>query len=875
MTPEQFWLGPYRIESKIGDGGMGDVYRAIDTRLGRAVAIKIAQRQFIQRFEREARAISSLNHPHICTLYDVGPNYLVMELVEGETTAARLKRESFSVAAALAHASEILAAVAHAHEKGVIHRDLKPGNIMIAKSGVKVLDFGLATSRDDKTVTASVVMGTPAYMAPEQWDGQPADARSDIYAFGCVLYEMLTGARVGTQRRIPSRKLDRIVSRCLEADPRRRWQSVTEVAQELAAANATKRGTRNSAAALAPPAGDRKGTIVLADFGNATGEPSFDGPLQQLLAGQLDIAPQLSLLPDVRVRQTLGMMGRQANTPLTPDVAAEICERTTSAAVVEGSIARLGSEYVLSLRARTPGTGEILRQEQTRTGTRDDVPGALAKMARRLAARAGEWLPPVETAPSLPADASTPSLEAWRSFSAAMKAIQARAQSAEVLSLLTRATEIDPAFSMAFSILGRVQSDLGESEMGAHNIAAAYRLRDSVTDRENAYITFNYHRQVTRNLELARQVLESWKHKHPGDLYPHGFLSGFVSPGSGHYDTAIEEGLEAIAIDPDFSIGYENVAWAYVYANRLPEAAALLRTAAARRIEVSQFSLVRYAIAFLTGDRTEMHRETIQRQARLRGLGLFEHQEALTCACEGRLKEAARLSDRAVTLARQGGLLERAAQFTGARAAWSALVEDHADARASAQAALSLCRSRDADYGPAFALALLGDATHARALQADFEARYPQDTSVQFSYLPALRALDALNRDDPAHALEFTQSAAPYDFAVPGTAFFTGALFGALYPVYVRGLAYSRLSRPGDAAVEFQKILDHPGLVVNDPIGSLARLQLARAFSAAGDVEASAAVYADLLAIWKDADPDLVVLTQATAEQAQLSRTSG
>jgi eukaryotic-like serine/threonine-protein kinase len=877
-------LGPYRIESKLGEGGMGDVYRAVDTRLGRAVAIKIAQQQFIQRFEREARAISSLNHPHICTLYDVGPNYLVMELVEGETIAARLKRELFPRAAALLYASQILAALKEAHEKGVIHRDLKPGNIMIAKSGIKVLDFGLAKSGHDETVTASgMVVGTPAYMAPEQRAGGPVDARSDIYSFGCVLYEMLTGARTWSQRRrVPSRQLERIVSRCLEEDPRRRWQTVAEIERELSATTgATSRGKRKAADVFPPQAGhpeshrslrltDKGTTVVLADFGNATGDPVFDGQLNQLLAVQLEHSPRLSLLPDVRVRQTLGMMGRPANTALTPEVAAEICERTASAAVVEGSIASLGSEYALSLRARNCRTGEILGQEQARAATREDVLKALAQMAKRFAARAGESLRRVEEPPSLPTEASTPSLEAWRSFSAAMKAIQARAQSTEVISLLKRATEIDPAFAMAFSVMGRLHSDLGESEKGAQNIATAYGLRDSVSDRENSYITFGYHRQVTRNLELARQILESWKHKYPSDLYPHAFLSGFVSPGSGHYDTAIDEGLKAIEIDPDFSIGYENVAWAYIYVNRPSEAEALLRMAAARKIEVIQFSLVRYAIALLRGDKVAMHREATQRQAKLRSLGLFEHQEALTCACEGRLKEAARLSDRAVTLARQGGLLERAAQFTGARAAWSALVENRAEAQTSAQAALSLCRSRDADYGPAFALALLQDATQARTIQADLEKRYPQDTSVQFSYLPALGALDALNQDDPAKALELTQAAEAYDFAVPGTAFFTGALFGALYPVYVRGLAYSQLSRPSDAAAEFQKILDHPGLVSNDPIGSLARLQLARALSASGDRGKSAAVYKDLLALWKDADTDFPVLKQANAEYARL-----
>src|SRR6516165_10264203 len=214
-------LGPYRIESKLGEGGMGEVFRAIDTRLGRAVAIKRTHERFSARFQREARAISSLNHPNICTLYDVGPNYLVMELVEGETLAAPLKTGPLPVKTALLYASQILAALAEAHGKGVVHRDLKPGNIMTAKSGVKVLDFGLAKSGKDETVTVSgIVMGTPAYMAPEQRKGKAADERTDIYAFGCVLYEILTGTRVGPQRkRIRPRKLDKIVSRCLEEEP--------------------------------------------------------------------------------------------------------------------------------------------------------------------------------------------------------------------------------------------------------------------------------------------------------------------------------------------------------------------------------------------------------------------------------------------------------------------------------------------------------------------------------------------------------------------------------------------------------------------------------------------------------------------------------
>ncbi len=875
-------LGPYRVEGKLGEGGMGAVFRAVDTRLGRAVAIKITRAQFSDRFEREARAISSLNHPNICTLYDVGPNYLVMELVEGETIAARLEGGPLPVETALLYASQIAAALAEAHRKGIVHRDLKPANIMIAESGIKVLDFGVAKSTVDETITASrMVVGTPAYMAPEQRDGQPADARSDIYSFGCVLYEMLTGARVFPRRRVPSRKLERIVNGCLEEVPAHRWQSIAELGRELSAAlSGSGRGKRlATAVSTSGPASSSshdaakfpdKTTIVLAEFANATGDRAFDGTLRQIVAVQLDHSSRVSLLPDARVRQTLGLMGRPADTRLTPEVAADICERTASSAVVEGSITCFGKEYGLSLRARHCLTGDILHHEQARAARQEDVFKTLAQMAKRFGTRAGESLSPFEEASSLPTEATTPSQEAWRSFSAAMKGLQARAQSTESLSLLRRATEIDPAFAMAYAYLGRLHSDLGETETGAQNIARAYELRDSVSDRENYFITFSYHRQVTRNLELGRQTLESWKQKYPADLVPHGFLSGFASAGLGHYDTAIEEGLKAIALDSDFSIGYENVVWAYIYLNRPSEAEALLRKAAERQIEVIQFSLVRYAIAFLRSDTAAMEREAMQRQTGLRAQGLFEHQEALTCAYRGRLKDAARLSDRAVAVARQGGLLERAAHFEGARAAWNALFENRAEALRSAEAALSLCRSRDADYGPAFALALLEESTQAGKVRADLETRYPQDTSVQFSYLPTLRALDALNRGDAAKALELTQAAAPYDLAVPGTAYFTGPSFGALYPVWMRGVAYSRLGRPIEAAAEFHKILDHPGLVLNDPIGPMARLQLARALSASGDRAKSAAVYTDLLELWKEADPDMPVLKQAKAERARV-----
>ncbi len=624
----------------------------------------------------------------------------------------------------------------------------------------------------------------------------------------------------------------------------------------------------------ATPRPTSKVAIVLGDFANSTGDPVFAGTLRQMMAAELRKSPYLSVLTDARMSETLRMMVRASDAKLTPDVASEICERTGSAAVVEGSISRLGSQYVLGVLARNCRTGEIIDEEQAPAAKKEDIFKTLVQIANRFGMRAGERLPGVEKKPSLPAEVTTPSLEAWRSYSAAMREFQAKAQSAETVSLLKRAIDADPKFAMAYATLGRAHADLGETEPAAENVAKAYELRDGVSDWENYFITFTFHRQLTRNLELCRQTLESWARKYPMNLYPRGFLSGFASPGTGHHDRAVEEGQKAIELDPDFAIGYENVAFALLYLNRLPEAEGLLRKAAERKIEVVQFSLVRYFVAFLRSDQAAMEKEMTQRRVKLEAQGSFEHQEALTLAYHGRLQEADRLSARAVALARQGGLMGRAAMFQGARAVWNAWFGMRAEAQSSAAAVLSFFRSRDSDYGPAIALALVGDSARAHEIAADLERQYPEDTSVQFSYLPALRALDALNRGDVAKALEMTQVATPYDLAVPGTAYFTGAsFFGALYPVYVHGLAYSRMGRYGEAAAEFQKILDHSGMMLSDPMGPMARLQLARALSASGDRVKSAAAYHDLLALWNDADANIPVVEEARAESAKLSST--
>jgi serine/threonine protein kinase/tetratricopeptide (TPR) repeat protein len=873
-------LGPYRVERKLGEGGMGEVYRAVDTRLGRAVAIKIAQKQFIERFEREARAISSLNHPHVCTLYDVGPNYLVMELVEGETIAARLKGGPLPVKTALLYASQIMAALAEAHEKGIIHRDLKPGNIMIAKSGIKVLDFGLAKSGHDETVTAShMVLGTPAYMAPEQREGKPADARSDIYSFGCVLYEMVTGARVSAQRKqIGSRKIERIVSRCLEEDSRRRWHSAVELARELLAVARGPSLSKAGAAAAgvlaasvgayfylhrAPRLTD-KDTIVLADFENKTGDPVFDDTLRQGLSVELQQSPFLSLIPDQQVQRTLALMGQQKDARLTAELARQVCERTGSAAVLEGSIASLGSQYILGLRARNCNTGSVLDQEQTQAPRREDVPNSLSQIARKFRTRIGESLATIEEHSKPLEEATTPSLEALKAYTAAMKL-----DSTAGIPLFRHAIEIDPKFAMAYANLGLAYSDIGESVLSAENTRKAWELRDRVSDQERFFIDFTYQREVTGNLEDAYQTLELWHRTYPRDDLAFGLLGGLSTHGTGRFDKAIEASRADLAAAPDYVFSYHNLASSYLFLDRFAEAESVLQQASAQRVEEPYLMVLRYIIAALKGDRDQMAQVVTLAKGKHGTEHWVAHTEGLALARTGRLQEARRSSNRAVDLALQEGDREKAASYRAARAVWEAAYGNAGEGTKSAIAALDLSKGREVEYAAGFALALSREFTRSDALAGDLEKRFSEDTIAKFDYVPVLRALSLLNAGKPMESVERLQTALQYELAANGLNF-NHFYLGGLHSAYVRGEAFIAAHRYPEAAAEFQKILDHRGLVGLDPVGAMARLQLARALSDSGDRAKSAANYKDLLDLCRDADPDIPILKQAKAEYAKL-----
>jgi len=879
LTPGVY-LGPYRIESKLGEGGMGEVFRAVDTRLGRAVAIKTTREQFNERFEREARAISSLNHPNVCTLYDVGPNYLVMELVEGETIAALLKTGPLDMKTAILYASQILAGLAEAHSKGIVHRDLKPGNVMIARTGVKVLDFGLAKSGTDDTVTGShMAIGTPAYMAPEQRKGKPADARADIYAFGCMLYEMLAGTQVGpNRRRIGPGKLERIVNRCLEEDPARRWQSAAELQRELAAVSLPRRRLSLTVALIAivascvaayvylhrPPKLTAKDTIVLADFENKTGDPVFDQTLRQGLAVQFEQSSFLTVVSEQSIAQALHFMNRPAGTALGPEVAREICQRTGSAAVLDGSITGVGNQYVLWLRARNCRSGDVLAQEQAVAEKKEAVLSALSRISAQIRTRLGESLATIQDHSTLE-QATTSSLEALKAYTAGKMAIYARGGPAAIAHL-QQAIAIDPQFAMAHAQLGFMLWNMGQTDLGAEQVRVAYGLRDHLSDRERRYILMLYDRQVTGNLQKEMQTLEAWVQTYPHDADALAIIGGWAALGTGQYERGIQTGEEVIRQFPDMSFGY-TVAAHYLSLDRFAEAEDALRRAAARKLEIPEMLVSRYYLAFLKGDQAGMDRE-VARAPSEHAEDWMAHNQALVLARSGRMRQARTMWDRAIASAQQGGRAEMAGIYEAAEAVCEAHFGNWSAAKEHARIAVKVAKGRDLVYAAAFALQLSGEPLESQKLAADLEKRFPEDTPVQFEYLPTLRALSSLAHGAPLEAVEQLQRAVPYDLAMPGTAFF--AKFGGLYPAYVRGQAYLAAGRGQEAAAEFQKVLNHRGIVLADPVGTLAHLQLGRANVVSGDLTKAKSAYQDFLTICKDGDPDILVLKQAKEEYAKL-----
>lgn len=935
----------YRIVGVLGQGGMGEVYETEDQDMRERVALKVigsqagVDKSWVERFRREVQLARRVTHPNVCRVFDLQHHragdqdviFLTMELVRGETLAARLGRAGrLSIGDSLPIAVQLCAALQSAHQAGVLHRDFKCGNVMLVGSGPEVravvTDFGTALLMDPSqssihTATGALV-GTPAYMSPEQLAGKELTPASDIYSLGLVLYEMVTGRRpfesdsawTEAMKRLnedpepPSSVVPEIgavwnstILRCVERDPAQRFSSAQEVSDSLEGTEVRPKARMKKwlwafAAVLVPAlvlvfamvfrahptrALTAKDMVVLADFTNNTGEQVFDGTLKEALAIDLEQSPLLNILPDLKLAQVLKLMGRQGGDRLTPDVAREICLRSNSRALIAGSIARLDSHYAIHLKATECQTGNLLGASEAEADSHENTLQALGQAAAILRSKVGESLASVQRFDRPLPEVTTSSLEALQAYSEA-GGIRSKKGPAAAIPFFQRAVDLDPNFALAHYSLAASYFNLRQFDLGAENFRRAYELRNRVSEFEKYTISGLYllgHGDLPNSAQQYQLLIQEY----PNSASSHGNLA-IIYLTLGQYADAAKEEEQARRLEEPLgtgpnSIGSWVLSYAYVMLDRLDDAKVQNEADLSRSPEDPFLHHSSYFVAVARNDEASMQQQIVWAKGRPVVEEDFLAWESARHAFHGRLRSALELNHGVFVGDRQNRSVGLAAEAEALDAIRYAEFGYPLDARKVARAALTHGASTHTILhswpGNCFAVATLalvraGDIAGAETAAKTLAQKRPQDILVQNFWLPTIRAEIAIKNGRAAQAVELLRIAAPYDLND----------VGAMASVYARGRAYLALSDGSAAAAEFQKMLDNPFPWFRFPqplayVG-LARARTLQAHSSTGPSakaarEQALMAYRNFFASWKDADPDIPILRQAKAEYAKLT----